>query len=83
MARTKQPVHATASAHNAHRRNQHKPLRMFHSPIKRNLNLLFDIAEPKEEFHYWIKYYWTLGMNEKKIVDHVLDHFDRSKYGFR
>lgn len=41
------------------------------------------LAEPKEDLQRLVKYYWILGMNEKKIVDHVLDHFDRSKYGFR
>ncbi|KAG6875146.1 hypothetical protein C0993_010596, partial [Termitomyces sp. T159_Od127] len=37
---------------------------------------------PTEELHGWIKYYWNLGYSERIIVEHVMDHFDKSKYGF-
>ncbi|KAG6867172.1 hypothetical protein C0993_006029 [Termitomyces sp. T159_Od127] len=38
--------------------------------------------KPTEELHSWIKYYWNLGYSEKAIVEHVMDHFDKSEYGF-
>ncbi|KAF8056048.1 hypothetical protein FPV67DRAFT_1566782 [Lyophyllum atratum] len=37
---------------------------------------------PEEELHKWVRYYWRLGLSEKKIVEHVLDHFDKAQYGF-
>jgi hypothetical protein len=40
-------------------------------------------ALPKDELERWIRYYWTLGFPDTKIADHVLDHFDRDKFGLR
>jgi hypothetical protein len=44
---------------------------------------LYTVALPKEELERWIRYYWTLGFPDTKIADHVLDHFDRDKFGLR
>ncbi|KAF8232648.1 hypothetical protein L208DRAFT_1271005, partial [Tricholoma matsutake] len=37
---------------------------------------------PEDELHPSVEYYWHLGFSDKVIVEHVLDHFDKSKYGF-
>ncbi|KAG6818632.1 hypothetical protein H0H93_003299 [Arthromyces matolae] len=34
--------------------------------------------KPTESLHSWIVYYWNRGFSEKEIVDHVMDHFDKS-----
>jgi hypothetical protein len=67
------------------RRNQHKPLRESLLEL-----LLFSLVQkpatvalPKEELEHWIWYYWNLGFPDTKIADHVLDHFDRDKFGLR
>ena len=36
-----------------------------------------------EDLHPWVEYYWRLGFSDKDIVGHVLDHFDKSQFGFR
>lgn len=38
---------------------------------------------PDEDLHPWVEYYWRLGFSDKDIVEHVLDHFDKSQFGFR
>ncbi|KAE9383395.1 hypothetical protein BT96DRAFT_1009240 [Gymnopus androsaceus JB14] len=37
--------------------------------------------QPEDELHQWIHYYWHLGFNDKKIAEHVLDHFNKQEYG--
>ena len=64
--------------------NQHKPLHVCSSPICALANSLpLTISAPEDELHSWVKYYWHLGFSDKDIVEHVLDHFDKSKYGLR
>ncbi|KAM6490784.1 hypothetical protein JOM56_013747 [Amanita muscaria] len=36
---------------------------------------------PRNELRRWIQYYWHLGFTDPKIAEHVMDHFDREKYG--
>ncbi|KAF8814863.1 hypothetical protein BYT27DRAFT_7219729 [Phlegmacium glaucopus] len=36
---------------------------------------------PDDELFPVVLYYWGLGLNDKKIVEHALDHFDRSLCG--
>lgn len=36
-----------------------------------------------EDLHPWVECYWRLGFSDKDIVGHVLDHFDKSQFGFR
>ena len=38
---------------------------------------------PADELNQLVTYYWELGYPDTKIVDHVLDHFDNTQYGFR
>ncbi|KAJ7107132.1 hypothetical protein C8R44DRAFT_637746, partial [Mycena epipterygia] len=38
---------------------------------------------PDSELLPWIRYYWTLNIKDTKMPDHILDHFDREKYGLR
>ncbi|PCH33314.1 hypothetical protein WOLCODRAFT_14630 [Wolfiporia cocos MD-104 SS10] len=37
---------------------------------------------PDDEIKPWVQYYWDLGMNQKTVVENVLDHIDMAKYGF-
>ena len=38
---------------------------------------------PTADLYHWVTYYWNLNFNDRKITDHVLDHFDRDRYGLR
>ena len=38
---------------------------------------------PSEDLYPIVYYYWCLGLNDKEIIEHTLDHFDRALYGFR
>jgi len=33
-------------------------------------------TSPEEDFKPIVSYYWTLGMNDKSIAIHTLDHFN-------
>ncbi|KAI9437413.1 hypothetical protein F5148DRAFT_1262673 [Russula earlei] len=37
---------------------------------------------PDEDLHPLVEYYWHLGFSDQSVVAHVLDHFDKSQYGF-
>ena len=41
------------------------------------------LIAPDEDLLPIVSYYWGLGLNDNKIVEHVLDHFDQSVYGLR
>jgi hypothetical protein len=43
----------------------------------------FVLIAADEELLPVVSYYWGLGLNDKKIVEHMLDHFDQSLYGLR
>lgn len=32
-------------------------------------------AGPDEALQRWVTYYWHLGLNDKEVAAHVLDHF--------
>jgi hypothetical protein len=51
--------------------------------VKSITNSLLPLIAPEDELHEWVKYYWHLGFSDKNIVEHVLDHFDKSEYGLR
>ncbi|KAL0960439.1 hypothetical protein HGRIS_005482 [Hohenbuehelia grisea] len=36
---------------------------------------------PEEDLKPVIEYYWHLGLNDKKVAEHALDHFDCTKFG--
>ena len=38
---------------------------------------------PSEDLYPIVYYYWGLGLNDKEIVEHALDHFDRALFGLR
>jgi hypothetical protein len=38
---------------------------------------------PDDDLLPVVSYYWGLGLNDKKIVEHALHHFDKSVYGLR
>ncbi|KAI9452828.1 hypothetical protein F5148DRAFT_1330590 [Russula earlei] len=49
-------------------------------PISQS-QLIFSLA-PDEDLHPLVEYYWRLGFSDQSVVAHVLDHFDKSQYGF-
>jgi hypothetical protein len=53
------------------------------SGVIRNKNIF--LMAPYEDLHPVVSYYyyWGLGLDDKKLVDHALDHFDQSVYGLR
>jgi hypothetical protein len=67
--------------------NQHLPLRkpLFSclAGVEHKLTYSLLIARPASELYRWIHYYWHLGFSDKEIASHVLDHFDREKFGIR
>ena len=38
---------------------------------------------PEHELQSVLKYYYCLGLNDKKIAEQCLDHFDKTQYGLR
>lgn len=66
------------------KRNQHKPIRELHRPLPFmfTLRLVHELAA-EEDLWPIIKYYWSLGFNDKDIAHHAIDHFDQSEYGLR
>ncbi len=63
--------------------NQHLPLRRSH-PFASGLTRVESVLiAADEELLPVVSYYWGLGLNDKQIVEHALDHFDQSVYGLR
>jgi len=51
------------------------------SGVIRNENSF--LIAPDEDLFSVVSYYWGLGINDKNIVEHALDHFDQPLYGLR
>ena len=58
--------------------SQHKPLRESILPM---LQLIAcsssNFLAPDDELYPVVLYYWTLGLSNKEIVKHAIDHFDQ------
>ena len=51
------------------------------------VGLLYAVSDisvaPQDSMDPWIRFYWRMGFDDKKLADNVLDHFDREQYGLR
>ena len=66
-------------------KNQHKPCRNYHCVLLLMIisHKSLPLLAPEDELRELLTFYFTLGLNDKKIVEECLKHYDGDNFGLR